>query len=288
MSIIITGATGQLGSLVIEKLKEKVPADQIVAIARDIEKAKAQFGDTGIEIRFGDYDEPYSLEGAFAGASKLLFISSSDLDDVKRVVQHANIVKAARDAAVEHIIYTGYAFAEASKLPLAQMHLTTEHAIRVGAMPYTFIRNSLYAEVFINAGLQSSVEKGELVTNTGTGRLNTVTREDIAKGIAEVLAGNGHENKTYNFVSAYTWDFNELAQALGNVTGKQVTYKPVSLEKQMEYFRDTGFPEGAAFFTASMYQAIAEGETSNTSNDLVNLIGEVTPLEEQVKKGLEE
>lgn len=287
MSIIITGATGELGSLVVKELQEKNLDSKIIAVARDIEKAKKQFADTEIEVRFGDYDEPYSLEGAFGGASKLLFISSPEIDDMKRVIQHANIVKAARDAGVEHILYTSYAFAEESKLPLALLHLNTEYAIRVSNIPYTFIRNSLYSEVFINAGINPSIEKGELVTNTGTGGLNTVNREDLAKGTAEVLANEGHENKTYNFVSSKTWNFDELAETISNVTGNQVSHKAVSLEKQMEHFRETGFPEGAALFTASVYQAIAEGETAKTSNDLKQLIGEETSLETIVKKALE-
>lgn len=288
MAIVITGATGQLGSLVVENLLRKVPANEIVAVARDLEKAQSQFADTGIEVRFGDYDEPYSLKGAFEGASKLLFVSSSDLDDMHRVVQHANVMKAARDAAAEHVIYTSYAFAEDSRLPLANVHLTTEYAIRTSNIPYTFVRNSLYSEVFINAGLIPSIEKGELVTNTGSGRLNTVNREDIAKGIAEVLTGEGHENKIYNFTSSNTWDFNELAAAISNVTGKDVSHQAVTLEKQLEHYREEGLPEGAALFTASLYQAIAEGETGKPSTDLKQLIGEETSLEDMVRKGLDE
>lgn len=288
MSIVVTGATGQLGSLVIENLLTKIPGDQLVAVARNLDEAKKQFADTGIEVRFGDYDEPHSLQGAFEGASKLLFISSPDLDDINRIVQHANVVKAARDAAVEHIIYTGYAFAENSRLPLANLHLSTEYAIRTSSVPFTFVRNSLYTEVFINSGLTPSIEKGELVSNTGSGKMNTVNRADLAKGIAEVLTSEGHKNKVYNFAASTTWDFNELAEAIQQVTGKQVTHKAVSLEKQMEYYREEGLPEGAAIFTASLYQAIAEGETSETSEDLKRLIGEETSLVEAVKKGLEQ
>lgn len=94
MSIVVTGATGQLGGLVIQHLLKKVPASQIIAIARNVEKASV-LADQGMEVRHGDYDDPKSLEKAFASASKLLFISSPDTDNTLRIVQHANVVKAA-------------------------------------------------------------------------------------------------------------------------------------------------------------------------------------------------
>ncbi len=199
---------------------KKVPAAQITAVVRNVEKASSLAG-LGIEVRYGDYTKPESLQQAFSGASKLLFISSPDSDDTLRVVQHANVVKAARDAGVQHIAYTGYAFGEESIVPLAQVHLATEHAIRTTGIPYTFLRNSLYTEVFINPGLGASVEHGAIVTNTGRGTVNSVTRSDLALAAATVLAGEGHENKTYNLVSNQTWSFDDLAQIVSEVTGKK-------------------------------------------------------------------
>ncbi|WP_407268571.1 SDR family oxidoreductase [Radiobacillus sp. PE A8.2] len=285
MSIIITGATGQLGGLIINNLleNEKIPAQDIVAVARNTDKAKQQYADLGIEIRYGDYDNPESLPEAFAGASKLLFISSSSFDDTERIVQHANVVKAGRDAGVKHIAYTSYAFAEESQIPLALLHLNTEYAIRVSGTPYTFIRNSLYSEVFINKDLAASIENGAIVTNAGAGRINTVNRADLAKGTAAILASEGHENKTYNFVSSTTWSFDELAEVVTKVTGKNVKHTVVSYEEQVKLLTSIGLPEGVAAFSASTYQAISEGETAKTSNDLKNLIGEESSLTDMVK-----
>ncbi|RNF39558.1 SDR family oxidoreductase [Planococcus salinus] len=286
MTIAITGATGQLGHAVISYLQEHNPSEKIVAVVRNIEKARQQLAGTNVEIRFGDYDEPVTLPNAFEDATKLLLVSSPEYDDPKRVVQHANAVKAARDAGVGHIFYTSIAFADESKLPLALLHLSTEYAIRTTGIPYTFIRNSLYSDVFINPGLAANVENGEIVTNTDSGQLNTVTRDDLAKGTAALLAGEGHENQIYNFVSSQTWSFDELAEVLSRVSGKEVKHRNVSFAEQVEYLQNAGLPEGAAAFTASIHETIAGGETARTSEDLKRLIGEETSLEETVRQAL--
>ncbi|GEN36144.1 SDR family oxidoreductase [Aneurinibacillus danicus] len=286
MSIVVTGATGQLGGLVIEHLLKKVPAGQIIAIARNVEKASA-LTDLGVEVRHGDYLDPESLHKAFAGASRLLFISSPDADDTLRIVQHANVVKAARDAGVKHIAYTGYAFAEESKLPLAHVHLATEYSIRTTNIPYTFLRNALYTEVFVNPALGASVEHGAVVTNTGSGRINSVTRSDLALAAATVLTGEGHENKTYNLVSNQTWSFDDLAQILSEVSGKKVVHQSVSFEEERNILVNAGVPEPFAVLTAVIYNAVSEGETSKTTDDLQKLIGSPTLLKETVRQVLQ-
>jgi NAD(P)H dehydrogenase (quinone) len=286
MSIVITGATGHLGGLVIQHLLKQVPAGQIAAVVRNVEKASA-LAALGIEVRQGDYLDPESLGKAFAGASKLLFISSPDSDDTLRIVQHANVVKAAKDAGVNHIAYTGYAFAEESGIPLAYVHLATEYAIRTTNIPYTFLRNALYTDVFVNPALGASVEHGAIVTNTGSGRINSVSRGDLAAATAAVLAGEGHENKSYNLVSDQTWSFDDLAQIVSEVSGKQVVHQAVSFDEQKNILLQVGLPEPIAVLMAGIYNAVAEGETSKTSTDLQKLIGTATPLKESVKEALQ-
>lgn len=286
MTIAITGATGQLGSAVIKYLLEQNSTEKIIAVVRNIEKAREQFEGTDVEVRFGDYDEPVTLPKAFEGATKLLLVSSPSYDDPLRVVQHANAVKAARDAGVGHIFYTSIAFADESNLPLAPLHVTTESAIRTTGIPYTFIRNSLYSEVFINPDLSASVNSGEIITNTGAGELNTVSRNDLAKGTAALLTGEGHENKIYNFVSSTTWTFDELADALSNASGKDVKHRNVSFAEQVEYLKQVGLPEEMAAFSALIYENVANGETARTSTDLKRIIGKETSLEEMVRQNL--
>jgi len=285
MSIAVTGATGQLGGLVIRHLLKKVPASEIIAVVRDVEKASALAGQ-GVEVRQGDYNHPESLQKAFAGVSKLLFISSPDADDTLRIVQHANVVKAARDAGVKHIAYTGYAFAEEAKLPLAHVHLATEHAIRTTNIPYTFLRNALYTELFVNEGLRASAESGTLITNAGSGIVNSATRHDLALAAATVLTEEGHENKTYNLVSNQPWTFDDLARILSEVSGKKVVHQSVSFEEEKTILIKAGVPEPFAELTAVIYDAVAKGETSKTSDDLQKLIGTLTPLKETVKQAM--
>ncbi|OMP65629.1 SDR family oxidoreductase [Domibacillus epiphyticus] len=286
MSIAITGATGQLGSRVIQHLLNKhVAADDIIAVVRDKEKASSLV-DIGVEVRHGDYDHPDTLENVFAGVDKLFFVSSPYNDDTRRIVQHANVVKAARDAGVKHIVYTSYAFAEESTIALAHVHLATEQAIRTTAIPFTFLRNSLYTEIFVNPALGASVENGAVVTNTGKGRLNTVTRNDLALAAATVLVEDGHENKTYTLVAHKTWSFDTLAQILSDIAGKTIVHKAVSLEEEIEILKKAGLPEHLVFMFSGIYQAISEGEISRTSEDLQKLIGTPTPLEETVKRSL--
>lgn len=286
MSIVVTGATGHLGGLVIQHLLKKVPANEIIASVRNVEKAE-DLANLGIEVRYGDYMDVELMKKSFEGASKVLFISSPDLDDTLRIRQHANVAQAARDAGVKHIAYTGFAFAEESTLPLANVHLASEYAIRSTNIPYTFLRNALYAEVFVNPGLAASVASGELVTNAGTGKLNAVSRNDLALAAATVLTENGHENKTYNLVNPQPWSFDELAQVLTDVSGKKVEHRSVSFEEMKEYLVNVGLPVPVAEFSAVIYHAISEGETARTTEDLQNLIGTPTSLKEAVKQALQ-
>jgi NAD(P)H dehydrogenase (quinone) len=148
MSIVVTGASGHLGGLAIRYLLERqVPANQIIAVVRQPEKASA-LAELGVQVRQGDFNDRASLEAAFAGAEKLLFVPSPDAhDETLRLLQHANVAKAAKDAHIQQIAYYGYAFAEQSALPLAQTHLITEGILRSTGIPYTFLRNSLYTEM---------------------------------------------------------------------------------------------------------------------------------------------
>ncbi len=287
MSIVVTGATGFLGKLVIEHLLKKMPANEIIASVRNVEKA-SNLTEFGVEVRYGDYLDYDSMKKSFEGASKLLFVSSPDSDNTFRIRQHATVVQAARDAGVKHIAYTGYAFGEESQIPLAFVHMATEYAIRSTNIPYTFLRNALYTEVFVNPGTAGAVAAGEIVTNAGNGKLNAVSREDLALAAATVLTEEGHENKSYNLVNPQPWTFDELADILSEVSGKSVIHRSVSYNEAKDYLIMVGLPEPIAELSAGIYQTISEGETAKTSNDLTNLIGTPTSLKDLVKQALQE
>ncbi|BFT74178.1 SDR family oxidoreductase [Paenibacillus sp. P36] len=284
MKIIVTGATGQLGNLVIQHLLKKVPASHIIAVVRNLEKAAA-LAALGIEVRLADYSVPESLQNAFRLGTKLLFISSSESDDTLRVVQHANVVKAARDQKIQHIAYTSFAFAEDN--PFARVHLATENAIHTTRIPFTFLRNGGYTEFFINASLKTYIKSGTIFTNTNNGKINSVSRIDLALAAATVLTEEGHENKSYNLVSNTPWSFDDLADILSDISGKSVTHQSVSYEEEKSLLVQAGLPKSFAETTAFIYRTIAEGQMEQTTDDLQQLIGGQTPIKELVEKALQ-
>lgn len=218
----------------------------------------------------------------------MLFVPTLLADNAMRVVQNAHVIKAARDAGVKHILYTGYAFAEHSSLPLTSVHLATEYGIQAAEIPYTFLRNSLYLHLFLDPGLlRRAIARAELVTNAGTGKVNAVTREDLAAAAA--LIGEGHENKAYNLVAPEPWTFDDLAAMLTEVftevSGKKVVHRQASFAEVKADLVDAGLPEQLAEQQAGFYAAIAAGETARSSEDLVQLIGTPTSLQETVSSG---
>ncbi|WP_208559840.1 SDR family oxidoreductase [Marinilactibacillus kalidii] len=286
MTIAITGATGHLGRQVIQTLIEKKANEKIVAVVRDQEKANNML-DESVESREANYDNFDSLLAAFKGIDQLLFISSPSNDDMERVVQHATVVKAARDAGVSRIYYTSFANADHSTIPLAKLHIATEAMIKVSGLQYTFVRNPLYTDVFINPSLNQAISDGKLVSNTGNGRLNTASREDLAKATAALLMKESNENEVVELAASETWSFQELADTLSHVSGKEVTYQAVSQKEAFDYFTSTGLPEPVAQFTVALYDSISEGDIQQTSNDLKELIGKETTLSEAVKQAIQ-
>lgn len=287
--LVITGVTGQLGGLVVKHLLEKgVSPDQIRGVAREPEMA-AGLREQGIEIMQGDYDDPSSLLKAFEGGSKLLFVSAPSYDNTLRVRQHASVVEAARNAGVGQIVYTSIAFPEKMKLGLENVHLATEYMIKTTNIPHTFLRNAFYLEILVNPSLQGILASGALVTSAGTGRMNYVTRNDLALAAATVLSSEGHANRIYELASPQPFSYAEFAELLSKVAGKPVEYRSVSPQQAYDGLVQAGVPEaGAGFLVHGVYAAIAEGQFSPASNDLVELIGSAyTSLEEAVRRVLQ-
>ena len=144
MKILVTGATGHLGSLVVESLLASVPAEQLAVSVRNPSKS-AGLSERGVDVRHGDFDDPASLDTAFAGIDRLLIIST-DGDNETRTRQHLAAVDAATRAGVGFVAYTSIARADSSKVSLAPVHQATEGAIRATGIPYSFLRNNWYLE----------------------------------------------------------------------------------------------------------------------------------------------
>lgn len=268
MTIAITGANGKLGSLIISRLLQKLPPDSIIACVRQPETAKP-FEKQGVQVRFCDYDQPDSLSQAFDGIAKLLVISSSHRDDTVRLRQHAHVIEAAKMAKVERLFYTSFAFLGEGSMSLAHLHLATEHAIRTTGIPYTILRNGLYADFVQALDLEAAIQKGELCTYPGDWQFNSVTREDLAAGITATLTGYGHENKTYELAAPAAWTFTELAAVLSELADRPISWR-----------QDPGIVHW-------LYGFLGKIDTSSTSADLERLIGRpVMSLKETVRSFL--
>ncbi len=228
MSIVVTGATGQLGRLAVEALLERgVPAAEVVATGRRAEHL-ADFADRGVAVRAADYDDEASLKEAFAGAGRLLLVSGSEVG--QRVRQHGNAIAAARAAGVGFIAYTSIAHADTSTLLLAEEHRATEQLLADSGIPHVLLRNSWYVENY-TAQLPVYLEHG-IVGAAGNGRVSAATRADHAAAAAAVLAGEGesavHELGGEPFTMA------ELAEIVSDVTGRRVAYTDLPVDQYRE------------------------------------------------------
>ncbi|WP_410771446.1 SDR family oxidoreductase [Fontibacillus sp. BL9] len=221
MKIIVTGATGHLGQHILRKLLQAVPGQHIVASLRRPEAGK-KWSALGVEVRYGDYDEPASLEASFYGASKLLLVSSPHQNDEVRLEQHIHAVEAAQKAGVKHLLYTSITRPEQGKLPLHQLHLQTEQAIKASRIPYTLLRNAYYMDILKFLGVREAAESGELRIPPGEWAFNTTAREDLAAAAVTLLTEEGHENRTYELTAPETWNMEDLARSLAEVTGRPV------------------------------------------------------------------
>lgn len=277
--IVVTGATGQLGRLVIDSLLEKVPADQVAVAVRNPDKA-AEIAARGVQVRTADYEDPDSLVAAFQGADKVLLISGNEVG--KRLPQHTAVVEAAKKAGVGHLVYTSLLHADASTLGLAPEHKATEQVIRESGLPFTFLRNGWYTENYASS-IAQGVETGSFTGSAGEGRVASATRADYADAAAAVLTGAGHENKIYELTGDAAWSYPELAAELTKAAGRDVAYRNVSTPEHRELLIGAGLPAGYADLLADSDRGIADGELGHTPGDLRALIGRpTTPLGEAV------
>lgn len=270
--IVVTGATGELGRLVVEQLLEKVPAGRIAVAVRNLEKA-ADFAARGVEVREADYNRPETLREAFKGADKVLLISGSEVGS--RVAQHSAVVDAAKEAGVVLLAYTSAPHADTTPMLLAGEHKATEEYILASGLPYTFLRNGWYNENYLqSAGL--GVEHGAIAGSAGEGRVASAARADYAAAAVAVLTGEGHENKIYELFGDVSWSLPELAAEVSAISGKEVVYQDLPVEQYTQVLIGAGLPEQFAAILADVDQAVAAGWLAKKSDDLQALIGRPT------------
>src|SRR6185437_14343495 len=273
MSIIVTGATGHLGRLAVESLlKRGVPAEQIVATGRKVDKID-DLAARGVQVRPIDYDRPETLGPAFEGAGKLLLISGSELG--RRIPQHQHAVDAAKAAGVGLIAYTSAPRADSTPMLLAREHRATEEMIKAAGLPFVLLRNDWYLEVYTEQ-IANHLAQGEIVGSAGDGRVSAAARADFAEAAAVVLTGEGHEGRVYELAGDEAFTQAELAAELSRQTGRAIAYRDVPLAETKARLVGFGLPEEVATVIADIDRAVAAGELLVTSGDLSRLIGRPT------------
>lgn len=280
MTIAITGATGQLGRLVIEKLKAKLPADAIVALVRSPDKADS----LGVPARRFDYADAGTLSPALEGVETLLLISSSEVG--QREAQHRNVIAAAKAAGVGRIVYTSLLHADRSPLSLAVEHRATEAALAEAGIPATILRNGWYSENY-TASLPSALANGALVGSAGDGRISAATRADYADAAVAVLTGEGHSGKTYELAGDASFTLAELAAEVSNQTGSDIPYRDLPQADYAAILKSAGLPEAFAEGLAAWDVDASNGALFDDGRALSRLIGRpTTPLADAVRAAI--
>lgn len=273
--IVVTGASGQLGRLVIQSLLKEVPAASIVAAVRK-PASVADLAAQGVQVREADYTRPDTLDAAFKGADKVLLISSSEVG--QRTAQHRNVVDAVKRAGVSLLAYTSLLHADTSPLGLAAEHVATEAAIREAGVPAVLLRNGWYTENYL-ASVPAALQHGAFIGCAGTGRIASAARADYAAAAAAVLIRSGQAGLVYELAGDTAYTLAELAEALSQASGKAVPYVDLPQHEYEAALAGAGLPQPVAALLADSDAGAARGGLFDDGHQLSNLIGRpTTPL----------
>jgi len=275
MTILVTGATGNLGALTINHLLARdVKPSEIIAAGRDASKLAA-FTERGVGTAVADYGDAESLDAALVGVSTLVLVSGSAIGE--RVAQHSNVIAAAGRAGVTHIIYTSAPFADTSELLLAPDHKATEKLLVDSGITFTILRNNWYNENYVST-LGQVAQSGVYLTSTAEGRVASAARSDYAEAIAVVASTEGHDNTTYELSGDIAWSVDDFAQDLEELLAKPVDVSNVSSEAHAEALSAAGLPADAIGFVVGLDAGIRAGFLGTVTGDLSTLIGRPTTV----------
>lgn len=279
---LVTGASGQLGQLVIDHLATLLAKDDILALVRSDAAADA-YATKGIATRRGDYTDVAALEAAFDGVDRLLLISGSEVG--QRAVQHGNVIAAAKAAGVGFIAYTSLLNADSGNMALAEEHLATEKMLTESGIPHTLLRNGWYSENILQT-LAQDLELGQHFGAAKDGKFATATRRDYAEAAATVLAG-GHDGEVLELAGDAAYTLSDYAAIVAEASGKTVSYTDMPEAAFAEALVGAGLPEGFAAILADSDAKAAKGALFDDSHTLSGLIGHPTePIAETVKAAL--
>jgi NAD(P)H dehydrogenase (quinone) len=268
----ITGATGQLGRLVIDVLLKSIPADQIIAAVRNPAKAR-DLAERGLIVREADYNRPNTLPTALAGVDKLLLISSTEVTG--RLPQHRAVIEAAQRAGVSLIAYTSMLHADTSPAMLAIEHRETEEAIAASGLPAVILRNGWYTENHLLA-LPAALEHGAFGGAAKDGRFSSAARKDYAEAAAVVLSTEDQAGRTYELAADQAFTLAELAAEVSRHTGKTIAYNDLSQAAYKGVLTSAGLPADLAAVLADADVAASRGALFDDGGAMRRLIGRPT------------
>ncbi len=271
--IAVTGATGQLGRIVVRLLRERHPDQPVIALVRDPAKAQ-DLAALGAEVRPFDYDQPETLAPALAGVDKLLLISGNAVGE--RARQHGAVIAAAKAAGVSLIAYTSVLRAAGTPLAIAAEHKATEAILRESGVPYVLLRHGWYCENYVFR-IVAAVESGTLVTCAGDGRISAATREDFAEAAVAILtAPEPQAGKVYELAGSTSFTFADLAADAARLSGKPVAFVNLPKAEFEEALIKMGTPPFVAGLIAKSDHGAAEGGLLEEGGTLERLIGHPT------------
>ncbi len=281
--IVITGASGQLGRLVIQSLLTKVPASSIVAAVRNPQKA-SDLAALGVQVRRADYTDSASLDAAFQGAEKVLLISSSEVG--QRLAQHRNAIDAARRAGVSLLAYTSLLHADTSPLGLAGEHMATEACLAQAGVPFVLLRNGWYTENYL-ASIPPALQHGAFIGSAGEGRIASAARADYAEAAAAVLTSPDQSGKVYELAGDEAYTLAGFAAELSRQSGKTIPYVDLPESDYKAALVGAGLPEPIAGLLADSDSGASKGGLFDATRQLSALIGRpTTPLAVSMRAAL--
>jgi NAD(P)H dehydrogenase (quinone) len=270
--IVVTGATGQLGRLLIKALLIKVPAAEIVAAVRNPEKAK-DLAASGIQVRYADYSQPASWDEALKGADKVLLISSSEIG--QRANQHRNVIDAAKRSGVKLLAYTSVLHARTSPLGLAAEHRATEALLSTSGVPFVLLRNGWYTENY-TAGVPAALAHGAVYGCAGDGRISSAARADYAEAAATVLTSDSQAGRVYELAGDTSYTLTELTAEISRQSGKKIGYVNLPEAEYQSVLIKAGLPEIIAELLANSDTGASKDALFDDSRQLSKLIGRPT------------
>ncbi|PWK98605.1 NAD(P)H dehydrogenase (quinone) [Pantoea allii] len=276
--IAVTGATGQLGRLVIEALHKKIAADHIVATVRSPAKA-GDLAALGVVVREADYNKPETLAAAFKRVDKVLLISGSEVG--QREAQHRAVIDAAKAAGVKFIAYTSLLHTDTSPLSLGIEHRATEAMLATSGVPYALLRNGWYTENYA-ASIAPALAHHVFLGAAGEGRISSAARQDYAEAAAEVMVRDDQAGKVYELAGDDSYTLAEFAAEIAAQSGEKVDYVNLPQAEFAAALKAAGLPAPLADLLADSDVGVAQGGLFDDSRTLSQLIGRPTTAYQDV------